>query len=331
MRRVWLLGGGALLLLIFGTEMVLRLGLGLGDPPLSVRDPKVDYLLKPSQTYQRFGMVYSVNAYGMRARDPSPTKEPCEFRVLVVGDSVLNGGAVVDQRVIATSVAERKLADALRRPIWVANISAGGWAPEHQKAYLERFGWFDADVAVFVLSTHDLHQRAAFHPDMGPNFPAQAPPLALFEAVERYLPRYVPFVAQFLPVPEEGIARPGVDDPKAAEAILTDLLAEARSKTKQVVVLHHRTLEELSGDAPPDEIKDGERLREIALAGGAAYLDLGPVERNPPGGETLYRDGIHLTAAGQAVLEGALTSGVIGVLAELAAGQPDSCRAAPAL
>src|SRR5437762_1643345 len=61
-RRALWLASGLLALLVTG-EIVARYGLGLGDPPLSVADPQIEYLFKPNQTCRRFGHRIHYNAY----------------------------------------------------------------------------------------------------------------------------------------------------------------------------------------------------------------------------------------------------------------------------
>src|SRR5580658_4659029 len=85
----------AVFLALISAEVVCRYAIGLGDPPLYVADSKMEYLLQPSKTYFRFHKRFAVNRYGMRADDFPPQKSnPSEFRVLVIGDSVIYGGVL---------------------------------------------------------------------------------------------------------------------------------------------------------------------------------------------------------------------------------------------
>ena len=321
MRRICLLLCVIAALLLAG-ELVLRFGVGLGNPVLYERDPQIDYMLKPSASYSPFGNSYTVNSLGMRAREPSLEKGGCEIRVLAVGDSVLNGGGLIGQADVATAIVEKALSTRLSRPVWVGNVSAGGWAPENQRAYLARFGWHDPDVIVFVFSTHDVTQRAAFLKDMGQNFPLNAPVLALQEAVMRYLPRYLPMLsADPKPAPEGPDPRSGT----ASEVVMADLIRQAVSTGKKVLVLHHRTLPELRAEVPQDLLDDGEKLSEIALENGATYMDLGPLERAGNLREDLYRDSIHYGSAGQRMLAAAVLDGVAGELLRIAGSQSPEC------
>src|SRR5881394_1856062 len=106
-------------------ELVARYGVGLGDPPLSQADPQIEYLFKPNQDCRRLGRRVAYNQYSMRS-DPFPVHkaDPNEIRVMVVGDSVVNGGVLTDQSELATEVLKRKLAAKLNRPVVIGNISA---------------------------------------------------------------------------------------------------------------------------------------------------------------------------------------------------------------
>ena len=169
-----------------------------------MRDPDIDYLFVPGRTYHRFGNVISYNTFSMRADDVSPHKtDPNELRVLVIGDSVVNGGALTDDSQLATRMVQERLAQDLARPVWVGNVSAGSWGPGNQLAYLRKFGTFNADIAILVLSTHDIADVPDFAPDLGPDSPESPPVLAMEEAVYRYLPRYVPW-------PRTAAATPGL-------------------------------------------------------------------------------------------------------------------------
>jgi len=80
----------AVCLAVIFLEAYARLGLGLGDPPLTVRDPKIDYMFKPNSVYHRFGNLVSYNSYAMRSSEPPAG----QAHVLVFSDSVMNGGAL---------------------------------------------------------------------------------------------------------------------------------------------------------------------------------------------------------------------------------------------
>src|SRR5450432_2448943 len=97
-RRHWLRWGIVVIVtLLIVAELVARFGLGLGDPPLSMADPTMEYINQPSKTYHRFHHIIHYNTYSMRSGEVTPHKtDPSELRVLMIGDSVINGGAQTD-------------------------------------------------------------------------------------------------------------------------------------------------------------------------------------------------------------------------------------------
>jgi len=179
---------------LVGGEAVARYGLGLGDPPLSMAHTDIEYVFRPNQECLRFGNRVAYNAYSMRSDEMSRRKsDPNEFRVLVLGDSVVNGGNLTDQADLATEILQRELRKRSDRPVAVANVSAGSWGPGNLLAYVEVFGVFDADVVFVVLSSHDATDVPQFGNLVGTaNFPDVKPKWALSEAMFRYLPRYLP-------------------------------------------------------------------------------------------------------------------------------------------
>ena len=122
---------------VLAAEVYARVVLGLGDPPLWRADPEIEYLPVPSRSYRRFGNRVSYNAWSMRSGDfPREKASPDEVRVLVLGDSLVNGGVHVDQDALATSLLEQWLRGGLGRSVVVGNVSAGSWGPPNYLAYI---------------------------------------------------------------------------------------------------------------------------------------------------------------------------------------------------
>ncbi len=156
MRRV-LLGIVILLVLLVTAELIARYVFGFGDPPVYVRDAAMEYLAEPSRSYRRFGQRISFNQWSMRSDEFSKTKKSDdELRVLVLGDSIINGGAHVDQSELVTHLLQMRLAKQTGRPVVVGNISAPSWGVPNMLAYIQRFGTFDADLAIVVLNAFDV-------------------------------------------------------------------------------------------------------------------------------------------------------------------------------
>jgi lysophospholipase L1-like esterase len=306
-RLAWLLAFvvGALV----AGELVARFYFGLGDPPLMMADPQIEYLYKPSQTVRRFGHVIHYNQYSMRSPDfPAHKSDPSEFRVLVVGDSVVNGGAVNTDADVATAILARMLPEDLRRPVVVGNISAGSWGPPNELAYLRRFGTFDADVIVLVFSSHDAADVPTFEPTVGvrDDFPDRRPVSALAEGVHRYLPRVwwrlthraEMNAAATNSAPAAAATMPAADVEAATRAI-AEMIDLARAAGATMIVAQHLEAGELNGHAQPGQ----QIIADLARAKGIEPLQLGDAfgqaMRN---GIPVYDGYIHPSRAGQQLM-----------------------------
>ena len=249
-------------------EAYARFVLGLGDPPLWQPDPEIEYLPQPSKSYLRFGNRISYNAYSMRSRDfPRNKVNPAELRVLVVGDSIINGGAHTDQQALATTLLEHKLAESLDRPVVVANIAVASWGPPNVLAYLRRFGLFDADVVVIVLNSADYADAPTFEP-LGPKRPQRKPVLALQEFRDKYVPRYF----------KKNLGFRRERQPPTPEAIdtclsaLRELIRMTRQAGASVLLAQHLKRSEV---ATKPEI--GHRMiAQVAQEAGIEPIQLGP-------------------------------------------------------
>jgi hypothetical protein len=213
-------------------EGVGRIGLGLGDPPLSIADPEIEYLFKPG-AYRRFGNTVRINSRHMRSEEISPHKStPDEVRVMVLGDSVVNGGGLTDQTELATEIAKADLSARLQRPVAIGNISAGSWGPENLLGYVRKFGLCDADVVILVLNSMDIGDTPSPQSPVGvdPGFPDERPPFALYEAVARYV---MPKVRALM----------GEQESNSGGQLTEEALAAARKRSTDALVALHAAIE----------------------------------------------------------------------------------------
>lgn len=298
-RRRWsaTVIAAALLSVVAVAELVSRYVLGLGDPPLYVADPQIEYMLRPDQDVLRFGNHILVNQWGMRSL-PFPRHKTAanELRVLVFGDSVVNGGNQIDHEQLATTILAKRLQTELHRPVTVGNVSAGSWGPGNWLAYVERYGMFDADMVVLVFSSGDVADNPTFEPLQAPH-PTRKPWLAIQEGWSRYLPRYIPALAHATQAPPE----PGVPSDAEVQRGLHDmrtLLAKVRASGATVLVLHHPDANEMK-TGRDDFGKEEERLLCRQL--GVPFVEM-RVDYDAAGADSLYRDSIHPNAKGQGVM-----------------------------
>jgi hypothetical protein len=311
LRRGLLWGGVAVVVLLIATELVARLAFGLCDPPLMVADPAMEYRFAPSQHCRMFGNEIDFNRYSMRSPDfPERKSTPDEFRVMVFGDSIVYGGTKVDQKDLATTRLRDILQARLKRPVVVGNISAGSWGPDNMDAYARRYGVFDADVVVIVVSSHDASDAMTFTPIVGldPDFPARKPRLALWEIATRYLPRFLAIRHQANSAPEPHPTTEPADKVEAAMSGLRHLIESARRSGARVIVAQHFERTELDGKV----MIGHDIIKEVVESTGIEPVQLGPrFKQLLDQGVPPYRDFIHPSAAGHAVIANVLEGEIL--------------------
>ncbi|HEU5074057.1 MAG TPA: SGNH/GDSL hydrolase family protein [Polyangiaceae bacterium] len=217
------LGCAALVL----AEIGLRLK-GFGDPPLHHLDAKIEYYAKQG-SYRRHGNFVQVNAFGMRGEPVRP--RGTQLRVLLLGDSIVFGTYRVGQDELISTSLEPELARLSKRDVEVLNVACSSWGPENQLGYLERFGSFDADAVVWVLSSHDAYDVPV--PGFAELLPREPRALALGEVYDLYWQK------RFKPPPPTG--DPLARSLKAVERIV----ARFRKEGLPLLVVHHWSETEL--------------------------------------------------------------------------------------
>jgi hypothetical protein len=335
-----------LAVLMLATELIARFRLGLGDPPLSMTDPHTGYQFQPNQTCRRFGNLIHYNAYSMRSDDfPAQKSSRNEFRVLVFGDSVINGGAQTDQSQVCTSILERDLALKLHRPVVVGNISAGAWGPLNHWRYVKSHGLFEADALVIVLTSGSIRAPFPNRRIVGtePGFPDRKPWCATWEGITRYLPQYLPFLRSpacqgwgFDNENEETV------DPQTAARntarnldAVQEMLAGAQAAGVETYLVWHWTQAELHRAAQdPSWGPEGlQQFQAMCAAAGVTAVCTRPANAGPAD----YRDNVHINAQGQKHLAARMTALLAtqsrrtgahaSTHAVRIAGQPDRCYA----
>jgi hypothetical protein len=316
-RRRWLIALGVVVALLIGSELVLRFYFELGDPPLFIADGEIEYMYKPSSTFHRMGRTMHVNAFGMRSEDFSTHKSDAgELRVMVIGDSVINGGMPTDDREVCTNILQQNLRDATHRPVVVGNISAASWGPINMLAYVKRFGVFDADVVVIVLSTHDygdVEEKPSNPVGVHPRWPSTRPVLALQDAMTRF---GIPYVRHWLKLDkaESAVidAPPTEADIERSMRALRELIGMAKKSGAKVILMQH--LE--SAEQGQAERTGHSLIRQVATDSGIEVVQLGPeFKMAMDQGQNPYRDTIHPNTIGQGIIGQALTREVSRLLA----------------
>ncbi len=274
-------------------EIFSRAVLGLGDPPLSIADAEIDYLFAPNQDCARFGNRICYNAASMRAERDVPPRRADARRVVVVGDSVVNGGVLTTHDDLATTRLDADLRRAYAGDCW--NVSAGSWGPMNYAAYFRKFGTFDATDLVLEVNSHDLWED---DPKEGGGrivgslaFPDRKPVSACWEAFTRYaLPKIKGLAGRKfnrkVDVPHcETEARNALAKKNLDACAFLYSLPFAR----KFLVVHRSRAECARRAATPGETAFVEHARAHGVQ--VVYLTLDPQED--------YRDDIHPNANGQ--------------------------------
>nr|WP_242032908.1 SGNH/GDSL hydrolase family protein [Oscillatoria sp. FACHB-1406] len=267
---------------------------GFGNPPLYIADEKIGYLLAPNQRLRRMGNRIEINEYSMRS--PSVARERPEgtLRVLLLGDSVANGGWWTDRAQTISYLMQEQLQQG-GQTVEVLNASANSWSPRNELAYVRRFGLFGAQVVVLLINTDDLFGTKPSSLQVGRdrNYPDRKPPLALVEAYTKYFVKQKPIPGLAEIHKEEG-DRVGIN----LEAI-GNLNEIARANNSQLILAMTPLLREIGKPGPRDyELTARERVKQFVNKRDIFYLDFLVDFNAHSDPKTLYRDHIHLSPLG---------------------------------
>ncbi len=308
-KRIQTIFFAAILIVVAG-EIFARYYLGLGTPPLSITDSQIEYLFKPGQDVVRFGNKFATNQYGMRSDAFTTKNEGRDFRVMVFGDSVMNGGNLTDQNDLATSILQKSLGEITVKEVVVGNISAGSWGPGNWLGYAQKYGFFDAGVVVLIISSHDYADNPTFEP-LNPNtHPTETPFLALTEGLTRYVPRYFPHFLSRKTRKTEQPTEPPVGEVTKASEDLKGFLTFAKENSDYVLVFQHWERGEIvTGKAGPGN----ERIRRLCESLEISPISLAPYFKNAiSNGVEPYRDNIHPNRMGQRLIAKAILEHISG-------------------
>lgn len=283
-------------------------------------DPELGWLYRPGAEVA----LATVNARGLRGPVLPAARRPDRLRLLFVGDSTCFGIWVALEDTFAAR-SSAALATARGRAAEYEIAALPGYSSWHSRVLTERLAARQRpDVVVFYVGAHNDHGTARYYPDgelperLARRHAAwhQVRLLRLLESAGdeawRHWGRKLAPEADRLRVPPEAFA----DNLRA-------MLGAARAAGARALVLAppFSARQRADHEAIPRYV---ERLRAVAAAEGAAFLDLQPLF--PPETEaTLYQDDrVHLSAAGHARVAAAIA-------AQLAAedASPVSALAAP--
>jgi len=170
-----------------GIELALRL-LGLGNPALLQADPNAGYIFAPNQVVYRFGNRLEYNQFSQRSEQIDSAKPKGTLRILMIGDSVLNGNNTTEQQKTIPELFEARLLG-IKKQVEVLNASAASWGIGNQLGYIRKFGTFESDAVMKAnwysrFATTSKQQRGVGNHPLMPN---RKPLLAIQEVFQRHV------------------------------------------------------------------------------------------------------------------------------------------------
>ncbi len=285
-----------LLSIVIVSEIILRFGVDIGDRPLYDEDEWCEYKLQKNQNITRFHNTYQTNEYGMRSHAVS---QKDKRRILLFGDSVLNGGSKVDQEDLMSSVLEKKINNLYESQIGVYNISAGSWGPENAYNFLEHYVDFKLDMIVLVFSSHDYHDNMHHRKVVGeqPAWPNKQSLTAIGDLWSNFLIPKIKDVFgsryDYLEGFDDSAVNPGWDK----------FINYAKTNDVPLVVYHHLDIQELQTG---ELFESGIQLKEKIISNEVTYLSGFDVEE-----ESYYLDNIHLNSEGHQKISSCLEKQIL--------------------
>lgn len=296
----------AILALLGAGELFARYYLRLTEVPLWQPHPAIEYLAVPEQAGRPLGKQFYYNGQSMRSQtDFAAPKPDQQTRILVFGDSVINGGSHTAQAELATEIAQAALA-AKSGPVAIGNVSAGSWGPGNWLNYARTYGFFEADIIVLVISSHDVADNPTYAPLNRLDHPQSRPLSALWYGIVKTAPR---LLGKFGISAGNASEVPAVVTTAASEADierglsdLSEFLSLAQSATSAVAVIQYPERNEAASgkwQKGHDLIRAAVERSGIPITDSRIY-QLSQQPQADSGG--YYRDTIHPNAQGQQLL-----------------------------
>ena len=300
-----------ILILVLGSEFFLRQVFGFGRPLLYRSDPHMGYRVAPNQNIRRFGNRVRINQFSMRNDPITPERSPQTLRILMLGDSLVNGMVWTDQDQTLTALVQQKLTESnhisgvnepVPQRIEVLNVAAGSWAPRNELAYLREFGTFEAQLLILVINTDDFFGAPPRPEVVGqdPAYPDRYPLCAWVEFLEQFW-RRLPLPStlglkrsKLIPLPPE---KDVLDiNLKAIDDIYT--LTQTTDTQFLLILSPLRRELDMEGGSRDYEKKARQRLQDWVNAHQISFLDLLTDFNAHPSPLDLYSDHIHLSLQG---------------------------------
>ena len=139
---------------IAGAELIARYK-GFGDPPIAIRDGKIEYYLAPGN-FTRFGQDIRVNRYSMRSDDVDLAVVDRSLSFSLFGDSIVYGSRLDQSDILPVQLQKLLRLHERGKGIVVNGIAASSWGPENLLEFYKQFGPFPGHTAWIIQSSHDM-------------------------------------------------------------------------------------------------------------------------------------------------------------------------------
>lgn len=272
-------------------ELILRFIIGLGDLAVYREDKDYEYFYVSDQDVWRFGNHIVTNEFGMRSKKVDKKKK---LTILEFGDSVLNGGAHVDQEDLATTIEEKKLNEKHQDQVQILNVSAQSWGLSNAFAFLKKHGDFNSKIILLVFSSHDLNDNMHFKKVVGEHkaWPSEKPWLALTDAWSRFV---WPPIKSFFDGSTEYDYLKDFDDRKVNPG-WKDFMDYAQSNQIKLMVYLHASQTETNAGSYNEK---GKKILRICKDNNLPVIqDLEALK----GQTEAYIDDIHMNAKGHSIM-----------------------------
>lgn len=174
------------------TEILLRVVLGLGNPPIFEKSEHYGYRFKPSQDIYRFGKRIYFNSEGLRSEEINEKPAEGVMRILCIGDSITYGGWFTDQKDTYPYLLRDVLNRNSKYHFEAINASAPSWGIGNEEAYLRNYGIYNSQIVILQIMIDDLFGIKSNGDLIGesPNYPVKKPLLAIQEIFQRGFFKY---------------------------------------------------------------------------------------------------------------------------------------------
>jgi hypothetical protein len=314
MKMILLTILGIVIALFVLLEAGLKWRFGFGNPLLYLADEQIGYLIAPNQRTRRNGKLIEINQYSMRSAAMEKVPAAETLRILVIGDSIANGGWWTDQENTVSSLMMKSLASVNtlnQKHVEVLNASANSWGPMNELAYLQRFGSFSSQIIVQMINTDDLFATKPTSLPVGRdrNYPQTKPPLAIAEVFQRY-------IQKSQPIPELiALQKQGGDRIEPNLAAIGKIKALATENNCLYLLVMTPLKRELGKPGSHDyEVKARQRLIDFTQAQGITYIDFLPLFNSHSDPKALHHDHIHLNLQGNEFVTGVIEEKLLELL-----------------